>query len=90
MLEVFLAMFIIVGATLVSQPNFIFGTISRDKQYFLGAALSLVAAAQGGFFMATSAKCKDVPMEVFMIQGGVISVIIGVAFCLVVPNPEIR
>ena len=77
----------------MSQPTFIFGgmtTTLKGPQYILGAGLSISAAACGGFFNVLSSKCKDVPATVFMVIGGLMSIVVGFAYCWIFPNENFK
>ena len=84
--EIVLCMAIIVGAAFVSQPSFIFGSIPKTPFYYVGASMALTVALGAGIFTVLSAKCKDVPTEVFMMAGGVFSLFVGPTFCFFFPN----
>ena len=66
-------MVIVVGASLVTQPTFIFGENSAAihyKQYTLGALIVIVCAMMGGLFPVLMSKCKEVPSCFYMAVGG--------------------
>ena len=88
--DVILCIAIVAGATLVSQPTFIFGNVPKGPQYILGVSLSISAAACSGMFAVLSAKCKDVPNDVFMLKGGLMSMAVGLTYCGLFPNSNFR
>ena len=49
--------------------------------------MSIIIAWIGAMFAVMSAKCKDVPTDVFMMQGGIMSLLFGLTYCLIYPNP---
>ena len=66
-------MVIVVGASLVTQPTFIFGENSAAihyKQYTLGALIVIFCAMMGGLFPVLMSKCKEVPSCFYMAVGG--------------------
>jgi len=83
-MEALLCLTIVIGATLVAQPSFIFGQVPRGESYLLGSLLSLTVAALVGVFTVLSAKTKQVPVGIFMTVGGVTSLISGLAHCLII------
>ena len=88
--DVILCIAIVVGATLVSQPTFIFGNVPKGPQYILGVSLSISVAACSGIFSVLSAKCKDVPNDIFMLKGGLMSMAVGLTYCGLFPNSNFR
>jgi len=83
-MEAVLCLTIVAGATLVAQPSFIFGQVPRSDSYLLGSMLSLSVAAMVGLFTVLSAKCKQVPIGIFMTAGGATSLVLGLGYCIVV------
>ena len=66
-------MVIVMGASLVTQPTFIFGENSAAihyKQYTLGALIVIFCAMMGGLFPVLMSKCKEVPSCFYMAVGG--------------------
>ena len=45
-------------------------------------------AAGGGVFTVLSSKTKEVPTGVFMMEGGLMSIMCGLTYCFMVPNPN--
>jgi len=94
LIDVILCLAIVVGSAFVSQPTFMFGAQEggageeHGSQYGLGVGLSIGISAIGGLFQLLSGKCKDIPIDVFMVTGAQLSLICGLAYCSAYPNPK--
>jgi len=88
--ETFLCTLVVAGATMVSQPSFIFGEVNQGyPDYLLGSMLSVSVAALVGLFLVASSKTKEVPIGIFMTAGGLTSLVMGVIHIGVFPLQEI-
>ena len=52
--------------------------------------MSVIIAWIGAMFVVMSSKCKDVPATVFMVIGGLMSIVVGFAYCWIFPNKNFK
>jgi len=90
--EVTICMVIVMGASLVTQPTFIFGENSAAihyKQYTLGALIVIVCAMMGGLFPVLMSKCKEVPSCFYMAVGGAVTLVVGAIHRMALTNTKV-